>query len=170
MMGACGGLIKCSPVTSIKHGVVDVDIISILKKLFLTWIYINHQNRFWKFSLYSEDVLLIYSVSNIKSIMRLAKKVEQKLILKRSKEVSKRFHENFLSKGFQVKLLLNQNTSFPAAHSTVLNFKCRLLSTDFFVFSGLTYDRWKHRHYVPNRSRIMPKIGKLFFGKDTKWS
>ena len=170
MMGACGGLIKCSPVTSIKHGVVDVDIISILKKLFLTWICINHQNRFWKFSLYSEDVLLIYSVSNTKSIMRLAKKVEQKLILKRSKEVPKRFHENFLSKGFQVKLLLNQNTSFPAAHSTVLNFKCRLLSTDFFVFSGLTYDRWKHRHYVPNRSRIMPKIGKLFFGKDTKCS
>ena len=73
--------------------------------------------------------------------LRLAKKVKQKLILKRSKEVSKRFHENFLSKGFQVKLLLNQNTSFLEAHSTVLDFKCRLLSTDFFVVSGLTSDR-----------------------------
>ena len=101
----------------------------------------NHHNYYQTFSLYSEDVLLIYSVSNIKSIMRLAKKVEQKLILKRSKEVSKRFHENFLSKGFWVKLLLNQNTSFLGAHSTVLDFKCRLLSTDFFVVSGLTSDR-----------------------------
>ena len=134
--------------TFIKHGVVDIHIISILKKAFLDMdVYQpNHHICYWTFSLFSEDVLLIYSVSNIKSIMRLAKKVEQELIFKRSKELPKRFHENLLPEGFQVKLLLNHNIRFVGAHSAVLDFKCRLLSTDFFVFSGLTCDRWKHSH------------------------